>query len=147
MGGRSRSSLVVHKEEIIQVTIAFHLVDGNYTGQYTSVQLQRPECGNWEARGGGKLQGRVVIGLHFESAVIRNPSLSLSHSLEQLNFAALSISLAILRYTQLIPPFTRPFDFYDAALRNREAELNKDRISKRIFCTELSKFSVTKPLI
>lgn len=104
---------------------AFHLVDGNYTGQYTSVQLRRLGCGNW---------GREVVGRRLSRNRItlweyRNPkslSLILSLSCKQLNFAVLAISLAILQDIWATS-FTRPFDFYDAALgrQNRGAEFSE----------------------
>jgi len=125
---------------------AFHLVDGNYTGQYTSVQLRRLGCGNW---GGGMwIGGWVVIGLHFESTVIQSPlpfhplSLSLSLSLSLYIYIYLftpsslftpSLSLSLSRSRKQLnfavlaislatlqdtrtTSFTRSFDFYDAAL-------------------------------
>lgn len=107
--------------------------------EITPVSTRRSNYGDWGAVIGGEMWvgGWVVIGLHFESTVIQSPSLSHTHthtltlslSYKQLNFAVLAISLAILQNTRATS-FTRPFDFYDAALG---VWIQRGRISKPIF--------------
>lgn len=107
---------------------AFHLVDGNYTGQY---MVDPITVGMRYLRGErGTTRGRVVIGLHFESGVIQSPSplsrartriLSLSLSLsspqssEQLNFAVLTVSPILWN----VSPSLRHHLTFMVAFRNR----------------------------
>lgn len=81
--------------------------------------------------GGGRFWGRVVIGLHFESAVIRSPSL------EQLNFAVLPISPWRFSRTRDPPhPLRGHLTFMTQQLGRRIAScrwIQRGRISKPIF--------------